>query len=89
MGFKLQFLESHTLSYQQHLDASDVGSFYNKVSLDFQAKFSQDNDFVRELEEDPPNPWDLLDDKDLENEDLSEGKAACQTVQYDKLRQVS
>lgn len=88
-GFKLQFLESRAILYQQHLDAGDVGSFYNKVTLDFLAKFGQEDDFAKEPEEDPPNPWDLLDDeKDLETEGLTEDEAASRTQRYDKLRKV-
>ncbi|KIM71768.1 hypothetical protein PILCRDRAFT_16752, partial [Piloderma croceum F 1598] len=45
------------------------------------------DDFVKELEEDPPNPWDLPDDEeDLETEGLTEDEAASRTQRYDKLR---
>jgi hypothetical protein len=59
------------------------------VALDFLAKFGQEDDFVKELEEDPPNPWDLPDDEeDLETEGLTEDEAASRTQRYDKLRKV-
>jgi hypothetical protein len=34
VGFKLQFLELRALEYQQSLNISNPGPFYNKVSLD-------------------------------------------------------
>ena len=88
--FKLEFLNLRTLVYQQSLDGNDVGQFYNKISLDFLAKFGQDDDFAKELAIDPPNPWDLLDDmQDPEILDLTEAEAGIRTARYNKLQKVS
>jgi hypothetical protein len=90
VGFKLQFLELHAPEYQQSLDISNPGPFYNKVSLDFLVKFGQDDDFAKDPSEDPPNHWDLPGDtEDVENEGLLEEEAEEHTVQFNKLRQVS
>ena len=87
VGFKLQFLESRALQYQQALDASNPGPFYNKVALDFLAKFGQDDDFGKDPDEDPPNPWDFLDETD--EDEISEDEAEKRTARYNKIRQVS
>src|ERR1700692_2182238 len=79
VGFKLQFLESRALQYQQALDASSPGPFYNKVALDFLAKFGQD--------EDPLNPWDFLDETD--EDEISDDEAEKRTARYNKIWQVS
>jgi hypothetical protein len=90
VGFKLEFLESRALEYQQGLDIGNPGPFYDKVSLDFLAKFGQDDDFAKEPSEDPPDPWDLAGDiEGVEDEVISEGEAKERTARYNKLRQVS
>jgi hypothetical protein len=89
-GFKLEFLNSRTLSYQQSLDGSGVGQFYDKISLDFLAKFGHDDDFAKDPAADPPNPWDLPGDmQDPEIPDLTEAEAEIRTARYNKLRKVS
>jgi hypothetical protein len=88
VGFKLQFLESRALQYQQALDTGtrNPGPFYDKVTLDFLAKFRQDDDFAKDPDEDPPNPWDFLDE---EEEEISEAEAEKRTARYNKIQQVS
>ena len=84
-------MEGHAAAYQQALDAVDtVGEFYNKVTLDFLAKFGQDDAFSLEPNDDPPNPWDFLDgEEDILNESISAEEADVRTARYNKLRSVS
>ena len=89
-GFKLDFLNLRALAYQQSLDGNNAGQFYDKIVLDFLAKFWHDNDFAKEPAIDPPNPWDLPDDmQDPEIEGLTEADAEIRMARYNKLRKVS
>ena len=89
-GFELEFLNLRALPYQQSLDGSSVRQFYNKISLDFLAKFGHDDDFAKDPAVDLPNHWDLPDDmEDPEILNLTEAEAEIGTARYNKLQKVS
>ena len=89
-GFKLAFLVYRQDQYQQALDSKTVTAFYNKVALDFVAKYGQDEPFNKEFAEDPLDPEDGggFNDDDLENVPSKE-EAAQNAILFTKLRTVS
>ena len=64
-GFKKEFLMSWAAAYQQSLDGKSTTAFYNKVTLDFVAKYGRQEPFHRELVEDPPDPEDCDDEPEI------------------------
>jgi hypothetical protein len=90
-GFKLEFLVARAAQYQQALDTKNVTAFYNKVTLDFVAKYGQEEPFNKEFAEDPPDPAEGIggDDDDGGDPDLSKEEAAANAVLFTKLRTVS
>ena len=84
-GFKRQFLDSHTVFYQQALDSNKVSEFYNKITRDFIAKYGDAEPFAREPEEDPPSPSDNVP----ATEHLDEVEALEASKRFTKLRTVS
>jgi hypothetical protein len=87
-GFKKAFLVSRAATYQQCLDSKTTTAFYDKVTLDFVAKYGQEEPFHKEFVEDPPDPEDC-DEDDSEATPLSKEEAAANAVLYSKLRTVS
>jgi len=87
-GFKKAFLVSRAATYQQSLDSKTTTAFYNKVTLDFVAKYGQEEPFHKEFVEDPPDPEDC-DEDDSEAIPLSKEEAAEKAVLFSKLRTVS
>jgi hypothetical protein len=90
-GFKLAFLVSRAAQYQQALDAKVVAAFYNKVTLDFVAKYGQQEPFNEEFAEDPLEPDVVLEGGDGGGDDepvLSNEEAAANAVLFTKLRTV-
>ena len=89
-GFKKEFLVSHAMLYQQCLDSKSVPAFYDKVTLDFIAKYGEEELFNKEPAEDPPNPELFGDDND-DNNDTSPSKeeAAESAILFKKLRTAS
>jgi hypothetical protein len=85
-GFKMAFLSSRADSYQLALDLNTVGAFYDKITLDFVAKYGQEEPFNKEFAEDPPDPED--DDDDADRVELSKEEAAANAVLFKKLRTV-
>ena len=93
-GFKLKFLISKAAQYQQALDSKNVTAFYNKVTLDFVAKYGQEEPFSQEFAEDPPEPGegrggDDDSDGDPDHAGLSKEEAATNAILFAKLRTVS
>lgn len=90
-GFKLAFLVSRADAYQQALDLKTVAAFYDKVALDFMAKYGREEPFNKEFVEDPPDPEDMAEggDTELDKEPLSKEEAAQNAVLFTKLRTVS
>ena len=90
-GFKLAFLVARADSYQQALDAKATGSFYDKVTLAFIAKYGQEEPFNKEFAEDPPNLEDNFDDNedDGDRPHPSKEEADESTELFKKLRTVS
>jgi hypothetical protein len=58
LGFKLAFLVSKAALYQQCMDSNSIAKFYNKVTIDFIAKYGWDKPFNKEPAKDPPDPED-------------------------------
>jgi hypothetical protein len=88
LGFKLAFLISKATSYQQAIDSNAIPEFYNKVTVDFLAKYGGDEPFSKEPAKDPPNPEDGIIDDPVQKP-LSKEKAAENTAIFTKLRTVS
>jgi hypothetical protein len=84
-GFKLAFLTSRAAMYQQCLDSHTVAGFYDKVTLDFVAKYGQDEPFNKELAEDPPDPEDGIGEGDHDDEPLSKEDADANALLFTKL----
>jgi len=77
---------SREASYQQSLDAKTMTVFYNKVTLDFVAKYGQQEPFHKEFVEDPPDPEDCDEDEDEdESTPLSKEEAAENALLFTKL----
>lgn len=88
-GFKLAFLASKAIAYQQALDSKTVAVFYDKVTLDFIAKYGEDEPFNKEFAEDPPDPDDVdVDGEDSDNVPPTKEEAAASAVLFAKLRTV-
>ena len=85
-GFKLAFLTSKAALYQQAIDSKMTGSFYNKITSEFVAKYRQDEPFNKEPAEDPLEPDKGFDDENGSN--LSEEEAVKKSALFTKLRTV-
>jgi hypothetical protein len=81
-GFKLDFLAARAEAYQQALDSKTTMAFYNKVTLDFVAKYGQEEPFCKEFAEDPPNLEDSFEDEGIV---LSKEEAAERAVLFTKV----
>jgi hypothetical protein len=88
-GFKLAFLVSCAAMYQQCLDSDTVTGFYDKVTLDFVAKYGQDEPFNKEFADDPPDPEDGIGDDEHDDAPLSKEETDRNAVLFTKLRTVS
>jgi hypothetical protein len=88
VGFKLAFLVSKAALYQQCMDSNSVAEFYNKVTIDFIAKYGRDEPFNKEPAEDPPDPEDGTVDGSAQ-EFLSKEEAAEYAAIFTRLRTVS
>jgi hypothetical protein len=89
-GFKFAFLVSKAALYQQSMDSKTVSSFYNKVTVDFSAKYGLEEPFNKEPAEDPPDPEDNPEEADdPAHEPLSKEQAEANAVIFEKLRTVS
>jgi hypothetical protein len=91
-GYKLAFLATRAESYQQALDSKAVTAFYNKVTLEFVAKYGQEEPFSKEFVDDPPDPEDIFDeggdDDDPSRVHPSKEEAAENAILFTKLRTV-
>jgi hypothetical protein len=88
-GFKQNFLMARADSYQQALDSKTTTACYNKVTLDFVAKYGQEEPFYKEFAEDPPDPKDDFEADNHEGVHLSKEEAAEHAMLFSKLRTVS
>jgi hypothetical protein len=92
-GFKLAFLVSKAALYQQALDtknAATITAFYNKVTLDFIAKYGEEEPFNKEVAVDPPDSEDIDEgDDEIGIPPQSKEEAAASAVLFGKLRTVS
>jgi len=85
-GFKYAFLTSRSGLYQQALASNTVGSFYDKVTREFIAKYGKDEPFNGEPVDDPPEPDDMDED---EGSAPTKEEAAASALLFTKLRTVS
>jgi hypothetical protein len=91
-GFKLAFLTSRASLYQQSMDAKTVSSFYDKITVDFIAKYGLEVPFNKDPAEDPPDPEDNPGNDDLDDPThtpLSAEETAAKAELFAKLRTVS
>jgi len=88
-GFKLTFLASRATAYQLALDSKTVATFYDKVTLDFIAKYGEDEPFNKEFAEDPPDPEDMdVDGEDIDQVPPTKEEAVASAMLFAKLHTV-
>jgi hypothetical protein len=87
-GLKLEFLTSRALQFQLALDTKKQTEFYNKVTLDYIAKYEDDlTTLTINPPEDPPDPDDFIGDE-IDNENLSAEDTTKKTEAFNKIRKV-
>jgi len=86
-GFKLDFLVARAGLYQQSLDSNPPTAFYDKVTLDFIAKYGEEQPFNKPLDKDAPDPeiFDVGDDEDDSRHTPSKEEAAESVALFTKL----
>jgi hypothetical protein len=87
-GVKLAFLTSKSVLYSQCQDLKATATFYDRVTLDFIAKYGEEEPFNKEFAEDPPDPEDIDQDDNIQPPPSKE-EAAASAVLFSKLRTVS
>jgi len=83
-GFKYDFLASKSASFLQCTNPRAISAFYDKVTLDFIAKYGEEEPFNKELAEDPPDPEDIEEGDEAQPPPLKEASAAS-VVLFSKL----
>lgn len=84
IGFKFDFLSCHATQFQLAKDSKCTSEFYDRITLQFIAKYGDDLESIRkDPAEDPPDP------AEFEELNLTEDEAMKKTEAFLAIRRVS